>query len=290
MHQLLLILITFLLAFPASKLSAASLSLGNWAVDGSQTWHTAYPISASATRNGASQLSYPHSGNYFVGSYEIPLAKHKTLSIEGGILGKIKPSVGSDSDWNYTLSNQLLHYGEFTTSGNSRYFDIEMKIPQKTQTDILYGYKYFNSNYKMTDGIYYLYNYVPQSPPDALPDLYSSYTMTYQGPYIGIQHHVKLTPAISSISTLKYSPLLFAQGHGHWNLRDLDFNHTGTAQMLDAAIGLEFALATQSRLLLAYRYQRTSLFRGWEDTDSSIIWDKATSIQKGIYIIGNVTF
>lgn len=85
----------------------------------------------------------------------------------------------------------------------------------------------------MTDGVYYTENYAAQNPPDVLSGLNSTYSATYQGPHVGIAGSSPVSSEVRVVGSLAYSPLAFYQDHGRWNLRDLDFVHTGTAQMVE---------------------------------------------------------
>lgn len=269
--------------------NAASVSLGSWHVTGSQMWRTSFPLDPNS--NGASELYYPHSGNYITGSFETETGKNKSFRMDGGFMGNIRSGTGSDSDWNYQVGgNQLWYYGEFKTTGSAAYINLNWITHQNKNTSVFYGYSYNRNHYKMTDGIYYINNYQIESPPQQLFGLNSSYTMTYQGPHIGISTEKKVTPKISTVGSIKYSPIALAQGHGNWNLRNLEFNHTGSAQMLDTMAGVRFALSSSSSFTVGYRYQWCSLFKGQEDLNSDIRWDKATNIQKGIYFSGTTSF
>ncbi|QJW49338.1 excinuclease ABC subunit C [bacterium BFN5] len=69
-------------------------------------WRTSFPLDPNS--NGASELYYPHSGNYITGSFETGTGKNKAFRIDGGFMGNIRSGTGSDSDWNYQVGgNQL---------------------------------------------------------------------------------------------------------------------------------------------------------------------------------------
>jgi hypothetical protein len=284
------ILVIVLSFFPYdSTATASSISLGTWNVTGSQMWRTSFPLYPNS--QGASELYYPHSGTYVTGKFETELTKNKAFSIEGGFMGNMNPAIGSDSDWNYTVGgNQFWYYGEFKTTGTAYFMSLNWIKHQNRNSQLFYGYTYQRSQYRMTDGIYYVNDYHIESPPQQLYHLNSAYTMTYQGPHIGIRSAKKISPGVSIEGSIKYTPLALAKGHGDWNLRNLTFNHTGSAQMLDTLAGLRFSLGDSSAFSLGYRYQWARLFQGGEDLSSTISWDKAINIQRGIYFTGVTRF
>ncbi|MEG6585791.1 hypothetical protein [Dendrosporobacter sp. 1207_IL3150] len=291
MSKFMVLFIVFVLSAIAqnSSVKAATISIGNWAVDGSQMWRTSFPLNANGY--GSSELKYPHSGNYTTVSLETPLTNKKTLRVAGGFMGQIQNATGSDSDWNYPLGgNNLWYYGEFNTSGAANFIEISWVKKLNDTNSLSYGYSYSKSNYLMTDGVYYISNYQIESPPLQLENLHSTYTMIYHGPFIGIESEKKLSSKITAVGTIKYSPLAIAQGHGYWNLRDLDFRHMGIAQIIDTQAGLRFSVIKNGAVTVGYRFKQMDIYRGWEDLSPDISWDKATSRQRGIYINGEMKF
>lgn len=282
--------ITLLLLQLTTAALAADITLGTWHANGSQLWRTAFPLRQTSSTdpgsyNGASQLSYPQSGHYLMAAYENQISPTKKLQIEAGLMGNMHNATGSDSDWDYSQSENLWYYGEFKTSGRSSLINIDWKQKTGKNTDFFYGYTYRNNYFRMTNGLYTVDNYAAVN--TSLPDLNSTYSMVYQGPHVGVNTQKPLTAKLSLIGSLSYSPLILAQGNGWWNLRDLNFTHTGTAQMLDTNIGLRYAIIpNKTAITLGYRYQWVSLFRGWESLSPDISWEKATNIQRGIYITG----
>ncbi len=269
---------------------AADITLGAWHADGSQLWRTSFPLNQTGginpgSNNGASQLYYPQSGNYLTAVYENQISPIKKFQIEAGLMGNIHHANGSDSDWDYSQSQNLWYYGEFNTGGHSSYVNIDWKEKTGANTEFFYGYTYRNNYFRMTDGLYSIEAYGATA--DSLPALDSTYRMVYQGPHVGITAHSPLTAKLSLVGSLSYSPLILAQGNGWWNLRDLSFAHSGSAQMLDTSIGLRYAVVpNKATITLGYRYQWFSLFRGWESISPDISWEKATNIQRGFYIAG----
>lgn len=242
--------------------------------------------------DGASELIYPHSGRYFVGAYENDLSHRATLRIEGGIMGNLGAATGSDSDWDYTKSPGLWYYGEFKTTGTSNFLKVDWKKPTSENSEFFFGYSYRHNGYHMTDGRYFIENYVQDNPPNILSSLNSTYDITYQGPHVGVTAKSKVSSALTVVGSLSYSPFAAVQGHGWWNLRDLDFIHTGPGQIWDGDIGLRFAPGNlnNAAITVGYRYQYMSLLRGTENTSSAVVWDKATSIQQGYYVSGQIRF
>lgn len=267
----------------------AHLALGAWQTTGSEVWRTSFPLSsASDIANGASELFYPHSGNYLIASYENDIATNRKLRIEGGIMAKINSAVGSDSDWDYSKSNDVQYYGEFNTSGKSNFINIDLIKPINRTTDLFYGYGYRMNDYRMHNGFYKTWNYgaINQN----FSNLDSYYTTIYQGLHIGLTAKAPISKNVSAIGTLSYSPVAIAQGHGWWNLRDLEFRHQAPAQMLDGSIGIDWQPNPETSIVLGYRYQRMSITNGWENLSPTITWEKATSVQQGFYITGTNKF
>lgn len=112
----------------------------------------------------------------------------------------------------------------------------------------------------------------------------SYYTSIYQGPHVGLDIKYPVASKLTATGSLAYTPLAVAQGHGWWNLRSLDFTHTGPAQMLDANICLTYSLSKEKSFTLGYRYQYYSIFSGRENLSSQISWEKATNTQHGIFM------
>ncbi|HMM20124.1 MAG TPA: hypothetical protein PKA10_05240 [Selenomonadales bacterium] len=275
-----ILLLAYIFILSVAPAEAGELSLGIWQASGSQMWRIAFPA------DGASELYYPQSGKYITAIYENQFPRH-TLRLEGGFTATgLSPAIGSDSDWDYTQSSGLWYYGEFKSAGSSGFFNIDWAKPT-AHGEVFIGYGYRYNHFRMTEGRYYIENYIAQNPVDNLPDLFSSYDMTYQGPHIGVRTETLLSSKLSLTGSLSYSPLVYAKGHGWWNLRNLDFYHTGTGRMLDASLGIRYAPAKlkDGAVTIGYRYQRHSLLRGTESTDSTVTWDKATNVQQGPYFL-----
>jgi hypothetical protein len=266
--------------------AAAQASLGLWPATGSQVWRISFPA------DGASQLVYPHKSTYLTASYENSLPRWGKLRVEGGLASGVKAATGSDSDWNYTRNQNLWYYGEFKTSGASAFVNVDWVKPGGKDREYFVGYGYRQNAFRMTDGVYYIENYVAQNPPNTLAGLDSTYTATYQGPHVGVKGKSDLSERVSVVGSLAYSPLALFQGHGWWNMRGLDFDHTGAGQMVDAFVGLRYALngAKGSSVTAGYRYQYMSLYQGTESTSADISVDKAASVQKGFYFATEIRF
>lgn len=264
--------------------AASSVSLGVWPADGSQLWRISFPAA------GASELYYPHSSTYLTASYENTLRRGGRLRVEGGLANGVKAATGSDSDWDYSRRVDPQYYGEFKTSGASAFVNVDWYQPGGKDTEYFFGYGYRQNAFRMTDGVYYIENYVPQHPANTLTGLDSTYTATYQGPHVGVKGKSALSDRVSIVGSLSYSPLALYQGHGWWNLRGLDFDHNGTGQMVDAYVGLRYAIADSGAVTAGYRYQYMGLYHGTESTNADISLDKATSVQKGFYFTTEFRF
>lgn len=276
--------------------AAATLSVNNWQASGSQMWRITFPSSTGGlstftkTDTGASELYYPQSGTYAIVSYEEPLSPVHKVSVELGALQTMTPGTGSDSDWDYSRSQDLLHYGVFSTDGNSTLLNVDIKHAINSESEFFYGYGYSNSKYTMTQGYYSVMN--GKDVNTSLPDLNSTYSLAYHGPHAGVAGSKQLAPKLALVGSLSYSPLTIVQGHGWWNLRSLDFQHLGTGQMLDGKIGLRYSVAGRrdNALTVGYRYQHYSLFTGTENTSDQITWSKAVKVQQGWYMGGDFSF
>lgn len=267
---------------------AADVSLGTWHTTGSQLWRTVYPLHTTVL-DGASELYYPHSSTYLTASYENPISPNHSLFIESGVVTNTTPNTGSDSDWDTSKSNALSYYGQFKTKDKGHFISVDFKHRTSNHTSIFYGYTYNMNHYSMADGLYSISNYVPVNQP--LPNLNSYYNMIYQGPHIGIRHEVPVTHTLTAIGSFSYAPLMLAQGHGWWNLRNLSFDHTGTAQMIDTTIGLRYALPSKNTTInLGYRYQSRTLRNDVESFSSAISWSKATNVTQGYFFTGEKNF
>lgn len=255
---------------------ASELSVSSWQTTGSQSWHISFPV------NGASKLYYPQNTKYFLVNYSQPINTNKSLSVEYGS-NQTSLGTGSDSDWDYTKSNALWYYGEFNSKGHSYFANLNFNAINNQYSKFYYGYGYHHSNFLMTNGMYTVENYNAVS--DPLPDLNSSYTITYQGPQIGLQTEHPFNNRLSLLSTVIYAPFAVVKAHGWWNLRNLDFVQTGSGQMLDGTIGLRYMLSSKhsETVFLGYRYQQLKLNTGTENTSATIDWDKAVHVQKGLY-------
>lgn len=274
-------------------MAAADFSLGTWQTTGSQLWSTSFPIdsfssfSKNGSLNGKSELYYPHITTYTTLNYETSLSPHKKFRLEGGLTNSLRQARGSDADWDYTHSNDYWYYGEFQTSGKSGYIKIDIIKELTKNNNFFWGYSYHINHYRMTQGHYFIDNYNTVN--TDYPALDSAYTMIYQGPHLGLTSKVPLTAKVSLVGTLAYSPLALVQGQGWWNLRDMNFSHIGTGQVLDAALGAELGQKNKV-LVIGYRYKYASLYHGWENLSSTISWDKANFIQRGPFVSGKVAF
>lgn len=281
--------VTFILLLTSSVVTSATpVSISNWSAIGAQTWRTTFPLHTTLI-DGASELYYPHSGNYVVATYENSISPKQSLSIEGGIMTDAVRNIGSDSDWDNSKSKDLWYYGQFKTKAKGHFITFDWQQHTSKNTSLFYGYTYNSNYYSMTDGLYSITNYVAVNEP--LPTLNSHYTMVYQGPHMGMIHKAPLTNKLTIVSSISYSPWALAQGHGWWNLRNLDFKHVGSAQMLDTMIGLYYKPKSgDTAITLGYRSQYFKLLKGWENTSPDIIWDKATTIRHGYYFTAEKTF
>ena len=267
----------------------AQLVLGSWQTTGSEVWRTTFPLSsASNTVNGASELFYPHSGSYLTANYENDIGAKRKLRIEGGIMANIGNAAGSDSDWDYSKSTNEQYYGEFITNGKSNFININLIRPINGTSELFYGYSYRMNRFRMQNGVYKIWDYDPVNLDFSSLDSY--YSTTYQGLHIGLSAKAPIGSKVSVIGTFSYSPLAIAQGHGWWNLRGLDFKHQAPAQMLDGSIGLDWRPTQATSITLGYRYQRMFITKGWENLNSTVTWEKATSVQQGVYITGTNRF
>ncbi|WP_425060658.1 hypothetical protein SCACP_13970 [Sporomusa carbonis] len=288
------LVIASIVLFLPQGTQAFTLSIGSWQASGSQMWRIAFPGSGASDMSnddaGVSELYYPQSGNYVTANYEQPLSAKRKLSIEAGILGALTPATGTDSDWDYSRKPDLWYYGTFITSGSSTFFNIDLKQAVGPGTEFFYGYGYSHSKYIMTDGYYSIMDYSQTA--SSLPDLNSTYSLTYQGPHAGFAATKQLTSKLAMVGSIAYAPLTLVQGRGWWNLRELDFEHTGSGQMLDGKIGLRYNVAERrdNSLTLGYRYQQYSLFTGSENTSPDITWSKAVKTQEGWFLDGNFKF
>jgi hypothetical protein len=272
---------------------AADLTIGSWQVTGSQMWRTTFPttaLSSGTDEGGASELRYPQSGRYLTVNYEQAMSKNRTLRIEAGVMGSIQSGTGSDSDWNYSLyGNDLWYYGEFASTGRSMFATIDWVQKVDKNNERFWGYSYRDNSFIMTDGVYYRWENQDIAPLH-LSDLHSTYKMIYQGPHMGWRYTAALSRKWLATGMLSYAPIAYVRGHGWWNLRDLPFSHNGPGQMLDVSLGIKYNLTAQTAITAGYRYQYHGLFHGWEDTDKDIRWEKATNIQKGFYLGGEMRF
>ena len=277
----------FLLTNPGN---AGQLTLGSWQAQGSALWRIAFPLDDSITSaSGASELYYPQQGTYLTARYETLQTPKGYFSIDGGYMQKLHSQTGTDTDWNYSQGQQPWYYGQFQTDGTSGYLTVNWHKPTGTGQEIFYGYTYQNSNFRMTDGLYTINNYQPVNTP--LPALQSSYNLTYQGPHIGTAVAKKISPTLALTGSVSYSPLAAVRGHGWWNLRELDFVHTGLGQMVDTQVGLRYTLPkTTGSFTVGYRYQYMDIYKGEENTSATITWDKAATVQHGIYVSGEYHF
>lgn len=279
-----------------NQASADEVEIGTWQVSGSEKWRITFPPPASNNvfnqqGSGASELSYPHSGTYITYKYISSPTPKGHLSLEAGFMGKIETNIGSDTDWDYGRSNPLWYYGTFDTAGSSKFVNIGWHKKVSESDEIFYGYHYRNNRYIMTNGMYHVSDGTPQNPPEPLPDLYSTYNTTYHGPHIGANTVKEIAPRIDAVGSIAYSPLTAVRGHGWWNLRQLDFVHTGPGQMVDASIGVRYTMPnTMGSVTLGYRYQWLDIFTGWENTSPDITWDKASNIQQGLFVSGAIHF
>lgn len=281
-----LILATLVFLTWTGAAAAGELTLGQWPADGWQMWRITFPA------DGASELRYPQSGTYLTVSYENVLKRGNKLRVEGGLTNGLRGRAGSDTDWDYTHSQNPWYYGEFKTTGASAFANVDFVRQGADGHEFFIGYGYRQNAFRMTEGVYYIENYTAQSPPDTLPGLDSTYTATYQGPHVGVRDRVALSPRVSVVGSLAYSPLTLVQGHGWWNLRSLDFDHSGVGQMVDAYVGLRYALndSKTAAVTAGYRYQYMSLYNGAESTNGEVTWDKATNVQKGFYVSSEFRF
>lgn len=231
---------------------------------------------------------YPQSGTYIVANYENPIGSNRRLRIESGIMSNIDNAQGSDSDWDYSKNNAAQFYGEFNTSGTSAFMNIDSIKPVNDRTEFFYGYGYRINHFRMRNGTYKTWNYA--STDMSFENLDSYYTTTYQGIHLGLSSKVPINSKLSAISTLSYSPLAIAQGHGWWNLRDLDFRHEAPAQIFDGTVGIAWQPAHALAVSAGYRYQHMSISKGRENLSTAITWEKATNIQKGFYFNSTYTF
>lgn len=286
-RSLLLILVGCLVLLVTFPVFAADLSLGVWQASGSQVWRTSFPWDGGP---GASELVYPQSGKYIIASYENKLQNKTLLHIEGGFTGNIQAATGSDSDWKYADGPGLYYYGEFKTTGNSMFINIDWKKAITADSEFFFGYGYRRNNFRMTDGTYYIDE--GNAVLDPLSGLNSTYDIYYHSFHVGATAQTKLSPVLTLMGTLSYSPLAAIQGNGWWNLRSLSFTHSGVGQMWDGTVGLRYAPAGRqdASVTVGYRYQYLSLYTGTEDISSTISWEKATNVQKGYYVTSEYRF
>jgi hypothetical protein len=151
-----------------------------------------------------------------------------------------------------------------------------------------WGYSYSINHYRMTQGHYSTDDFHTVN--SKYPNLASTYTMIYQGPYVGVTGQLPLTGTFSLVGATFYSPLALVEGQGWWNLRDMNFSHLGTGQILDTFFGAKLMHSKDKALTIGYRYKYAGLYHGGESISSTISWDKATFIQRGPFISSQIRF
>ena len=271
---------------------AGDFAIGSWPVQGYTKWRIEFPMANRSTAfsdHGASELYYPQEGSYVTMGYKTQPNKKGFFSADGGYLNRLRPGIGFDADWDYTQSDREWYYGEFRSGGSSGYLDFRWHKPVSGDSEVFLGYSYRHSNFQMNDGQYSVYDY--QSVNTSLPDLNSTYSLTYQGPHIGAATNKKISPTLSIIGTITYSPLAAVRGHGYWNLRDLDFVHSGLGHMVDTQLGLRYSMPKNSgSLTLSYQYRYMDIYKGGENTSHDITWVTAATVQEGVLVSGEYRF
>lgn len=271
---------------------AGDVMIGSWPAQGYTKWRIEFPIGDQSTTfsgHGASELYYPQQGSYLTARYKTAQNKEGYFSAEGGYLNRLRPGKGYDTDWDYTRSDREWYLGEFQSGGTSSYLTFSWHKPVGASSEVFFGYSYRNSSFQMTDGLYSIYEYQPVN--ISLPTLASTYTLTHQGPHIGAATTKKLSSAISIVGAVTYSPLAAVRGHGYWNLRDLDFVHSGLGHMVDTQLGLRYNIPKSAgSVTLSYQYRYMDIYKGGENTSRDITWVTAATVQEGMYVSGEYRF
>lgn len=296
LNSLGIVLLATMLMFIQPLEAEASLSISNWQTSGSQQWRINFPGYAGGLSNfknadsGASELYYPHKGDYSTVNYEKPLSPVHKVKLEVSTLGSLGQGIGSDSDWDRSRSHDLWYYGVFQAGGSSILLNLDFTHTINPNTEFFYGYGYSNTRYSMTQGYYSVMDYTSVS--TSLPNLNSTYSIVYHGPHVGVIGTKQLASKLELVGSVAFAPLTIVQGHGWWNLRNLDFKHSGTGQTLDGKLGLKYLVSgsQDNALTVGYRYQRNSLYTGTENTSSNITWTKATQELHGWYMGGEFKF
>jgi hypothetical protein len=280
----------------AAKEEESMVSFAVWSSSGEQEFVTSFLADPGAGANSprvVSRLRYPLQGTIGELAMEVPLQNNQILTFRYGS-SNLRPGQGDDTDWNYADKPDVWYYGTFNTTGTTRYYHLDWRRGNRDHETFI-GYRAQHSFLRMQEGHYRIDDY--EAVDYDLPGLNSIYDITYQGLWIGGRGRHPISDHLSIEGSIAYSPLMFVQGFGDWNLRDMAFTEEGMGQGADGAIGITYHANSQIDATVGYRYQWLQQRGGQDVTNFAgtpnqyyADWDKAVAIQRGFYGKVNVRF
>lgn len=270
----------------------ATASVGAWTGIGEQKFVTSFPKVGNDGARVVSRLRYPLNSQMNEFTMEVPVGKQYFMRM-GYANNTIKPGRGDDIDWDYSQNQNMWYYGTFSTSGGSQYYNIEL-VNKQVGFSTVVGYRAQTNFFLMQDGHYEIINYDAEAN-QSLIGLNSTYEITYEGIWIGLQGEKAINPKVTVEGSVFYSPYLQVKAAGDWNLRPMTFEEKGNGQGVEGNVALKYAPHQQYDISVGYRYRWLRQEHGIDKTyynGSTYFadWDEAVSIQRGIIARINYRF
>jgi hypothetical protein len=253
---LLLFLLVMLLEIAYNKSAYAALTLSELNFDMSSrasqlNWNIAADLSGQTTPNILSELTWTDIATQVFDIHAKAIFNDRISATGFLSYGLIYQGANQDSDY---LSNN--RSGEFSRSNNNASdgstFDFSLALMyQFTKTEQwtvsgLFGFSCYNQYLKITDG-YQTISLPPQTTPlGSFPGLDSSYSASWNGPWVGLTVDFYISEGFSLDGNLEYHIVDYS-GEGNWNLRTdlahpVSFSHLaqGSGAILSAGINYKF--------------------------------------------------
>jgi len=258
---------------PLGKKGDLDLKFDYWMTGGEQVW--------SAAHYGwkVSELVYPADTNFWVFTGEYRFADRWSVDASYGF-GDCDKKTGSDSDWVTPGDPRRSHLSIFDTTGDASFWMVDLYYrfwtDNRSFLDAFLGYQRNENSFKMTNGQWVIYDYLPDSTP--IFGLNSTYEIDYQGVRVGVRGETPLTrnPEWTLEGSVAYLPKVEAEAKGYWNLRDMRFRQSGgDGDGIDAYVAVNYRPHNNPNftLELGYRYMELETSGGISRSDEmGYIW------------------
>lgn len=202
---------------PLGEPGDLDLKIDYWMTEGEQAW------SIIVAGWELSELVFPVDTDFVVLTGEYRFAERWSADISYGF-GDIDKGTTTDSDWMTFGNPARSHLADFNnTTGEASFWmaDLYCRLwtHNRSYLDAFLGFQHNENSFRMRDGRWVIYNYVPDT--SAIVGLDMRYEGEFQAIRLGFRAETPIArnPEWTLEGSVAYLPWVEAEGRGFWNLR-----------------------------------------------------------------------